>query len=67
MNDQRDDTRSLAIRRVIAACVLVGFAVGAVIAYASGERFTVGGLWGGIAGAVVGAVGGALWHRRRPD
>ena len=53
----------LADRRQAAVFVLVGFAIGAAVAYFTGERFTAGGLWGGIAG---GAVGWALvWWRKR--
>ena len=56
--------RSLAVRRVIATFVLLGFAIGAATALAFGERFTVGGLWGGIGGAAVGWAVGA-WRDRR--
>ena len=49
---------------VHAAFVLVGFPIGAAVAYFAGERFTLGGLWGGIGGAAVGwAV--AAWRERR--
>ncbi|MEN1973457.1 hypothetical protein WCE34_14200 [Luteimonas sp. MJ204] len=58
------ENRSLALRRFIAAFVLVGFPIGAAVAYFAGERFTLGGLWGGIGGAAVGwAV--AAWRERR--
>ena len=58
------EARDLADKRRVAVFMLVGFAIGALIAYLVGERFTAGGLWGGIAG---GAVGWALvwWRNRR--
>ncbi|WP_051322539.1 hypothetical protein [Luteimonas sp. J29] len=59
------ENRSLAVRRFIAGFVLVGFAIGAAAAFFTGERFTVGGLWGGIGGAAVGWVVGAWRDRRR--
>ena len=51
-------------KRKVAWLILVGFAVGAAIAYYSGDRFTVGGLWGAISG---GAIGWAWvgWRNRR--
>ena len=58
------EARWLADRRQVAVFLLVGFAIGALIAYLIGERFTAGGLWGGMAG---GALGWALvwWRSRR--
>ena len=57
--------RSLAFRRFIAAFVLMGFAIGAAVAYFAGERFTLGGIWGGMVGAAVGWAVGAWRDRRR--
>lgn len=66
MRSKREaEARSLRISRFVSAFVLVGFAVGAMVAYAIGERFTNGGLWGAIGGAVVGRTAAALCDRRR--
>ena len=58
------EARSLGVRRFVAWFVLCGFAVGAALAYLSGERFTFGGLWGAIGAA---AVGWAIvaWRKHR--
>jgi len=59
------EARGLTIGRFVAAFVLLGFVIGALIAYVSGERFTSGGLWGAIFGAVVGRAVAAWRDRRR--
>lgn len=59
------EARGLRISRFVAAFVLVGFAIGALIAYSTGERFTNGGLWGSAFGAVVGRTVAAWRDRRR--
>ncbi len=58
------EVRSLGAKRFVAWFVLSGFAMGAALAYFSGERFTSGGLWGAIGGA---AVGWAIvaWRKHR--
>ena len=59
------EARGLRSSRFVAAFVLVGFAIGALIAYVSGERFTNGALWGSAFGAVVGRAVAAWRDRRR--
>ena len=44
----------LARRRRVAWFVLTGSDIGAVIAYFSGFRFSLGIIWGGIAGSAIG-------------
>jgi hypothetical protein len=58
------EARQLAEKRSVAWWVLAGGAIGAVVAYAVGQRITSGVLWGCMAGSVVGW-GLVGWHRRR--
>jgi hypothetical protein len=63
-----EEARALQARRVVALFVLVGFAIGALTAWAAGQRFTAGGVWGGIVGAAVGWTWVVLvdrWRRTR--
>ena len=58
------EARHHASKRFVAWFVLAGFAIGAAVAYFSGERFTSGGLGGGIGGAAIGWLIVA-WRNRR--
>lgn len=55
--------RSLADRRVAALFMISGFAIGALVAYWTGHRFSEGIFWGGPAGSLVGWM--VVWWRRR--
>ncbi|GAB3727027.1 hypothetical protein GCM10028862_03040 [Luteimonas pelagia] len=62
---REQEARSLAERRRVAVLVLVGFTIGALAAWATGERFTRGGLLGAIAAGALGWLWIALVDRRR--
>ncbi|QOW18855.1 hypothetical protein INQ41_09215 [Lysobacter ciconiae] len=59
------EARGLRISRFVSAFVLIGFAIGALIAHSTGERFTNGAFWGSAIGAVVGRAVPAWRDRRR--
>ncbi len=58
------EARRTADLRLEAWFMLAGFAIGAVIAHFTGERFTAGGLGGSVAGGAVGWVVVA-WRKRQ--
>ena len=53
-------------KRKIIGLMAIGFALGAVVAFYSGHRFTAGGAWGAISGGIAGWLWvGGRWLRRR--
>lgn len=51
---QAVESAQLARKRQIAWFTLTGAGIGAVIAYISGVRFSIGIIWGGLAGSAIG-------------